>query len=286
MTIWLFTGTPGSGKSYHAVLDVMTRLKKRGKKNALKQSVMTNFFVDTQHPGYKLLLPDEITPDFFYDYALQNHTVGMEGQTLVILDEAGTIFNSRDWGSNSNKRMEWIKFFSMHRHYGYNFILIAQMDRMIDRQIRGLIEYEVSHNKINNYWAMLPVSMFLAVERWYGQKLKIGHKVILYNPKIAKLYNSFAIFEHAKNSIEHTKESDRCRIDYIEHTKTTKKHASKIWKFLSGQAWAGGVWVPAQAGGPTTVPAQLGQLPQAEPMPHQADGIDQPAAPSLVAPTG
>lgn len=28
MSIWLYTGTPGSGKSYHAARDIVKRLKK------------------------------------------------------------------------------------------------------------------------------------------------------------------------------------------------------------------------------------------------------------------
>ena len=198
MTIWLYSGTPGSGKSYHAVYDIYNRLQRKGKRQQYRRMVMTNFFVNIKSDFCLELAQEQITPSFFYDYAMEHHVVGIEGQTLVVLDEAGTIFNSRDWGTNSAKRMEWIKFFSMHRHYGFNFILIAQMDRMIDRQIRGLIEYEIAHSKINNFFRIIPFTAFLAVERWYGQRLKITHSVIPYRKKIANLYNSYAIFSHAK----------------------------------------------------------------------------------------
>ena len=39
-----------------------------------------------------------------------------------------------------NDRRNWIDFFSQHRKVGHDFLLVAQNDRMIDRQIRGYIE--------------------------------------------------------------------------------------------------------------------------------------------------
>ena len=30
MSIWLYTGTPGSGKSFHAAKDIVSRLKRPG----------------------------------------------------------------------------------------------------------------------------------------------------------------------------------------------------------------------------------------------------------------
>ena len=98
-----------------------------------------------------------------------------KAQTLIIIDEAQLIFNSRDWNGKNGDRMQWIKFFSQHRKYGYNIILIAQFDRMIDRQIRSLVEYEVAHMKMSNFFKFLPFTSFMAVMRWYGQKMKVGH---------------------------------------------------------------------------------------------------------------
>ena len=36
-------------------------------------------------------------------------------------------------------------FFSQHRKLGFNIILITQSDRMLDKQIRSLVEDEVKH---------------------------------------------------------------------------------------------------------------------------------------------
>ena len=75
-----------------------------------------------------------MTIDYLENYARKSFCRCRRSNTRLI-GEAQILFNSRDWGSNSNKRMAWIKFFSQHRKYGYNFIMIAQFDKMIDRQI-------------------------------------------------------------------------------------------------------------------------------------------------------
>lgn len=204
--IWLYSGTPGSGKSYHAVYDIYSKIRKKNKNKVIANFILNvpseykNNFIYVDNP--------ELTIEYLQQYAYKNHFVGVEGQTLVVIDEAQILFNSRDWGSNSNRRMEWIKFFSQHRKYGYNFILIAQFDRMIDRQIRSLIEYEVSHMKMNNFFWFLPFTFFLCVEHWYGQKMKTGHVIIPYRKKIATLYNSYATFDETGSLVEVKKENN------------------------------------------------------------------------------
>lgn len=192
--IWLYSGTPGSGKSYHAVYDIINKIKRKDKNTVIANFVL-NIPDKVQKTRFKYVDNSDLTIDFLVSYAYKNHKFGVEGQTLVVIDEAQILYNSRDWGTNSKKRMDWIKFFSQHRKYGYNFILIAQFDKMIDRQIRSLIEYEVSHMKINNFFWFLPLTSFLCVERWYGQKMKVGHNVIMYRKKIANYYNSYMTFE-------------------------------------------------------------------------------------------
>lgn len=193
--IWLYSGTPGSGKSYHSVYDIFTKIRKKD-----KNKVIANFTLEVPFQfknNFIYMDNSDITIEFLQSYARKNHFVGVEGQTLVVIDEAQILYNSRDWGSNSNRRMEWIKFFSQHRKFGYNFILIAQFDRMIDRQIRSLIEYEVAHMKMNNFFWFLPFTFFLCVERWYGQRMKTGHVIIPYRKKIASMYNSYATFDES-----------------------------------------------------------------------------------------
>lgn len=187
--IYLYSGTPGSGKSYHAAADIYYRLR-RAKKNR----VIANFPIATKSSNFRYLDNSDLTVRRLTVYSRLYHQPGVEGQTLVVIDEAQVIFNSRSWQSDGSARMDWIKFFTQHRKLGFDFILIAQNDRMIDRQIRCLVEYEISHMKIGNYFRFLPVTVFLAVQRWYGQKMKLGHEVIFYRKKIAALYDTMLMF--------------------------------------------------------------------------------------------
>lgn len=201
--IYLYSGTPGSGKSYHATLDIYSKVYRKKKNN-----VICNYPLKLgEIPGkFTYLDNNDITIDYLTKYAYEHHVRGIEGQTMLVIDEAQCIFNSRDWNGNGTirtklkakpeTRMDWIKFFSQHRHLGFNVILISQSDKMLDKQIRMLIEYDVKHVKMNNgFFAFLPFTCFLAIEKWYGQQMKLGTQIIKYKKKIAKLYDSYALFD-------------------------------------------------------------------------------------------
>lgn len=189
--IYLYTGTPGSGKSYHAVQDIIHKLK--GKQGFNR--VIANFnIICNPRESFFYIDNSEITVDYFVNFSRENHKSNIESQSLVVIDEAQIIFNSRSWNQGQGCRLDWIQFFSQHRKLGYNIILIAQFDRMIDRQIRCLVEYEVAHMKVNNYFRILPISAFLCVTRWYGQKMKLSHEIMIYRKKIAQRYDTFAMF--------------------------------------------------------------------------------------------
>lgn len=196
MAINLYTGTPGSGKSLDLARDIIRRLR-RGSR------VIANIDIDVDeikgNKGTFVYLPDhEMTPQFLYDFARLNHERGKEGQTLIIIDECQLKFNPRDYliKSKQAERMEWIEFFTTHRHYGYNVILSTQWDRMIDRQIRALVEYEYIHRKINNYkiFALLPFKLFVSVQYWYGLRLRIGAEFYIYRKLYSRIYDSYTRF--------------------------------------------------------------------------------------------
>lgn len=199
MAIWLYTGTPGSGKSYHAARDIVARLKKGGR-------LICNFPVSTnavKRCKTKVEYWDnsELTAQRLARYANDHLVMGKEGQCLVVIDECQIIFNSRDY--QRKDRMAWIQLFSQHRKLGFNFILITQQDRMIDRQIRGLIETEIKHRKLNNYGLggkllslfTLGRTWFISIEYWYGgNKLKLGQQMFRYEKRYEKVYDSYRLF--------------------------------------------------------------------------------------------
>ncbi len=202
--IYLYTGTPGSGKSLHLARDVLFKLKRGG--NVIANFPM--FFEREKIKGEFIYRPDrDITPEYLIGYAKKNHHVGVEGQTMVIFDECQRIWASRHDRLPMSEIRKWEDFFSLHRHLGYNIILATQNDRMIARYIRGLVEYEVKHRKANNFgfigmiFSMFHITLFAAVSNWYGQKERIEAEFFTYRKKYSRLYNSYAGFEQFKGAV-------------------------------------------------------------------------------------
>lgn len=60
------------------------------------------------------------------------HRPRHEGETLLIIDECGCMFNCR---IQDSLRRDWCWFFTQHRKFGFNVILVSQFaKKMIDNQ--------------------------------------------------------------------------------------------------------------------------------------------------------
>lgn len=198
--ICLYSGTPGSGKSLHVARDIRDYLRVR------RKPVIANFDVNPDVRNYARLfsyLPnDRLSPALLYDFA-RDYWKGrkvVEDSILLVIDEAQLVFNSRSW--QFGNRMDWIEFFSQHRHFGYKVVLIAQFDRMLDRQIRSLIEIEVNHRKLANFGMKglllsLPFGgkLFAAVSTYYSLNEHVGTSWLLPRRAYFRLYDSYNRFE-------------------------------------------------------------------------------------------
>lgn len=191
--IELYSGTPGSGKSYHSTERIYYQLR-RGK------SVIANYGINTKKikkcGTFYLLSNEALTVPFLIDYAMQHHRIGKEHETLLVIDEAGIKFNSRDW--QAKDRLVWLDFFSQHRKYGYDVILVAQADIMLDKQIRAFIEVENNHRLLKQCgwvgYVLRPLFAFVNIRTWYGNKMRLGAEYIRYSSRIAKLYDTMGAF--------------------------------------------------------------------------------------------
>lgn len=204
--ISFYSGTPGSGKSLHVARTIYTRLRV-SKKDVIAtfpikmSAVNNNGKIKTGR--FSCMHYSNITPTFLVDYAKSNHKHGIEGQTLVVIDECQIIFNPRDVAKSD--RRAWIDFFTQHRKLGFDFILISPNDRLIDRQIRALFEYEVRHLKANNLGLigmLLPFPMFVARTYWYSIKELMSSEFFFYRKKWSELYDSYLFFDESVSSIE------------------------------------------------------------------------------------
>ena len=212
------TGTPGSGKSLRVAKEVNHNLCKR------KRAVIANFPINYDSLtrglfGFKKKVAQftyadnqTMTPQYFYDYAMANNLkdkqgnlLFKEGQTMVYIDECQVMFNPREFGRKD--RLEWITFFTQHRKLGYHFVLITQNDRLIDRQIRDLAEYEVKHRKLNNFGPfvllnLFGIKLFLSITYWYTVRERVQRDLFVYRRKYGNLYNTMMMFEGSIKNVE------------------------------------------------------------------------------------
>lgn len=197
--IALYSGTPGSGKSLHQAKDIYYRLK-------YGHPTITNYAINTaavkKCKGDLLVLDNsQLTPDRLIEYSrdyFKDHKYG-EGKIACYIDEAQLLFNARSWDVKG--RDKWIGFFTQHRKYGYNIFLIAQFDRMLDRQIRSLLEYEYSHRKVSNFGikgkllsAAAGGRLFCAVKVWYPLRERVSAEWFKYHKRYGKIYDTYLDF--------------------------------------------------------------------------------------------
>lgn len=198
--IYLYSGTPGSGKSLHQASDLYYWL--RNGKPAITNFDIETGIIDTKKEILHYYADNSVlSPEFLIKVGqiyFKNHKF-KEGAIRVYIDECQLLFNAREW--NTKGRKEWLSFFTQHRKYGYDIYLVAQFDRMIDRQIRSLIEYEVIHRKVKNFgkWGFVfntlaGGNLFVAVKIWYPMKEKISSEFFKGNKRYFSLYNTYNTF--------------------------------------------------------------------------------------------
>ena len=195
--IELYTGTPGSGKSYHACERIWWRLK-TGK------MVIANFPVKIpkrfRKARFEYCPNEQLSVQYLLQYNEEMHKPRKEHQTLVVIDEAGTVFNSREW--NTKGRMDWLKFFALHRHFGFDFLMIAQQDSMIDKQIRGLVEFQGIHRSVMSGGVIGPFlwlvgGNFMVINMYYGNKCRLNTEFVRFHRRIAMIYDTYALFDES-----------------------------------------------------------------------------------------
>lgn len=191
-----YIGTIGSGKSYHALERIVDALKK-------KKHVIANFPLNfnnglKEHAHRFMYVPDEFLMGeagvaFLYQTS-KKWFYGKEGSCLVVIDEAGNYFAPMDFAKPEQKL--WRTFFTQSRKMGYDFILVSQTDKQINRTIRACVEYEVVHRKANAVFPFkyLPFTIFVYVKYWKQNRERLGSETSLFVKKFADLYDTHMMF--------------------------------------------------------------------------------------------
>lgn len=218
--ISLFSGTPGSGKSLHIAQYIFDRCR-------FKKTTIGNFEINREvvpnERFYHFMDNSELDParlvEFSDEYFTKNRF--KEGSILLVIDEAQLLFNAREW--NVKGRSDWLLFFTQHRKLGFDIILVSQFDRMIDKQIRSLFEYEYVHRKVSNFGArgkLLSIwsgnKLFFAVKFWYPLKEKVGLERFHYKKSLGALYDTRAIFNALGNEKVPDSEKSEDDMNFIE----------------------------------------------------------------------
>lgn len=200
MTLYLYTGTPGSGKSLHMAKQIYWNVR-------MHRPTICNFGIDTalfKDASSFVHCPNEgLNPSFLADYADRVFATQefQEGKIKLFIDEAQVIFGNRDWREQGRK--EWVRFFTQHRKMGYDVYMVAQNHEMIDKQIRSLVEYEVQHRKLNNSgWVGFLANCLLlgnpavcAVTRWYGMRMRLSSEWLLGTKRTYRIYDTRQVFQ-------------------------------------------------------------------------------------------
>lgn len=213
MAIELYTGFVGSGKSYCAtkiacsIVDaplsnryVIANFPVKPKKK------LFHYFYKEEKKYHKLerwiyKSNEELTVDYLINKSLEMEWNKKEGSCLLVFDEASIPFNARSF--QRADRLDWIKFLSQSRKFGYDVIFITQDARMLDKQIRALCEYEVVHKKLNNMFALswlsvFRITVFAQVKYWNGVNAKYSKgqlRLFRYSNRIAGRYDTLRLFD-------------------------------------------------------------------------------------------
>ena len=198
--IEVYTGTPGSGKSYHLVSRIYATNKRR-------IPIISNVILDVKrlkHPDLYYFVDSfdmnenkilSIAKEY-YDSTkkkLKEHSI------LLVLDECQLFLNSRDF--HDKERKNWMHFFSIHRHLGFDIVMVTQSLTFIDKQARLLAEFEVQHMHTGKIFMfrlfellLLNHKIFLAKSFHIATKHRCSLDWVIGRKKIYQIYNTFQEF--------------------------------------------------------------------------------------------
>lgn len=209
--IYLYSGTPGSGKSLHMAKVIYTVLKKTDCIVICNFLINPECFTDDEMKRFIFLDNFEMTPDnliriaedYWVDHKAKSYK-DAESRIRLFIDESQVLFNARDWQKNYS--LGWTNFFSVHRHYGFEVVLCTQMDTNLDKQVRALIETQCIHRKIENIGGggrfvslFFGGGLFYCVVRWYPMHEKVDGYFFIYRKKFAKIYDTHMLFSKTDN---------------------------------------------------------------------------------------
>lgn len=227
--ITIIQGTPGSGKSSVATVDMLEFLEMGGVV-ACNYDLVPNWAYKLASMNLKVRWGRKDLNEVAKDLHSRAFRIGTsdtimqlsqtlktletpmikgnngEGRGRLYIDEGQLLFNSRNYKDN----YEFIEFFTQHRKLGWDVYIIAHTIEMIDKQIRGLIEYETRLRNMQKVkplglFPLSPVPLFLAITRYAGISAGRGEiafrRCYTLRKKYSALYDSMEVFAFDKANV-------------------------------------------------------------------------------------
>lgn len=216
--IWMYSGTIGSGKSYHALEDIIERLEKGFYVIANFPLIFSSGQIRRGLAARFMYMSDEFLMGVGGIAALLRISRDMgwdederEGLCLVVIDEATNYFPKEN--ATKPEQMLWKTFFTQSRKLGYDFILIVQDDNSLNKTINKCIEYDVKHRKANNIFPFkmlnifrrkgMPIFvLFFHVTYWKQQRTRLNTGSTIYVHALGKMYKSKKLFANLEEQLE------------------------------------------------------------------------------------
>jgi hypothetical protein len=136
MSSFIVTGKLGSGKTLVSVGRIFDYLR-QGRKVATNLDIYLEKYLLPESKRTLIRLPDKPTGDDMLALGSGNETPDEEKNGLLVLDELGSWFNSRNWQDKSRQKL--LDWFIHARKHGWDTMLIVQDIDMIDNQLRGML---------------------------------------------------------------------------------------------------------------------------------------------------
>lgn len=221
------SGTPGSGKTYHAVQEMLNTLKKYDDVlyitniSIIYDEVAKYLKKDLDFVTSHIKVYDNIylNPNLFYNY----YNLYPDYRFVLIIDEADDLLNSRQW--QKGDRMSWLQFLRMHRHLNFDVFLLAQGRKTLDKQILMLFDTDYTYRKVSKFGLIGGLLWFFIrrigyyVEVYVPVKARSHSGFFIFKKQIFKCYDSFTLKNYDSKFL-----TGECKyIDFDDYTLSLKK---------------------------------------------------------------
>lgn len=193
MTIYAYTGLPGSGKTLHATRTVLRRVWRRHPLPAVTTWQLRLADAPPEARRCWHCVPaDQLTPALLTaaaeDY-WRTRGPAREDRLLLAIDEAHIIYGARQWARKD--RQEWLAWYGQHRHQGWTVLLLVQSLKMLDSQLRSIVDEERRHINLAR-WLPSPLPIIWDI----GSSPTVGvgtyRQIIIPWPRIMRAYDTMA----------------------------------------------------------------------------------------------